>query len=168
MLAPEPSSSAEWSLPVWTLASLLLTSVIYTRGWRILHRLLPLHFPAWRLLSFRTGLAAIWLAVASPVAALDDVALTAHMIQHLLFLVIAPPLLLLGSPAMPLLRGLPRRVLRKCLGPLLRQRWLQRLGEVFTAPAFCWVVMVAALLGWHVPAAFEAALRSERLHQIEH
>lgn len=166
--APEQSVWGEWSLPPWTAAGLLLTAVIYVRGWLTLQRLLPANFPTWRLFCFLAGLLTIFLAVASPIAAFDDVLLTMHMIQHLFFLVIAPPLLLLGAPAQPLLRGLPRVLLHKIIGPVMRQSWLRRLGHGATHPVFCWLAMCIAMLGWHVPGPFEAALRSKRWHEVEH
>ena len=44
------------------------------------------------------------------------------MVQHLLLMMVAPPLLLLGAPIVPLLRGLPRWAARDALGPFLALR----------------------------------------------
>jgi hypothetical protein len=90
------------------------------------------------------------------------------MVQHLLLMVVAPPLILLGSPTIPLLRGLPRWAARDALGPFLNWPFLERLGRTLTHPAFCWVAMAVAMLGWHVPAAYELALRSPGWHEVEH
>src|ERR1700758_2970868 len=68
---------------------------------------------AWRACSFFVGLLATWVAVVSPVASLDSHMLTAHMIQHLLLMTIAPPLIWLGEPvitAWPMRWGLPNRL----------------------------------------------------------
>jgi cytochrome c oxidase assembly factor CtaG len=114
------------------------------------------------------GLAWLWLAIASPLDAFGSLVLTAHMVQHLLLMMVAPPLILLGSPAIPLLRGLPRWAARDALGPFLTWPLLERLGRALTHPAFCWVAMTVAMLGWHVPAAYELALRSPGWHEVEH
>lgn len=157
-----------WSFPPIASAALLLTALIYLSGWRVLRRLLPRHYPVWRMAAFVSGLASIWIAIASPLDAFDDVLLTAHMMQHLLFMVIAPPLLLLGAPAIPLLRGIPRWMLHRAIAPVLRLAAVQSLGRAITDPIFCWLAMAVAMLAWHVPAAYEWALRSSAWHEAEH
>jgi cytochrome c oxidase assembly factor CtaG len=82
-----------------------------------------------------------------------DVLLSAHMVQHLLLMSVVPPLLLLGWPVVPLLRGLPPWILRPVLGPLLRLAVLRRLGRWVTSPLVGWMAMNLTFLGWHVPAA---------------
>lgn len=157
-----------WSFPPIASIALLLTALIYFSGWRLLRRLLPRHYPNWRLAAFMAGLASIWIAIASPLDAFDDVLLTAHMMQHLLFMVIAPPLLLLAAPAIPLLRGVPRPILRRAIAPWLRMPMVQRIGRALTHPIFCWLAMAVAMLAWHVPAAYEWALKSAAWHEVEH
>jgi len=159
---------SSWSIPPWATFGLLLAAAIYLRGWRGLRALRSTLFPSWRLGCFLTGLALLWSAIASPLDAFGSLVLTAHMVQHLLLMVVAPPLILLGSPAIPLLRGLPRWAARDALGPFLNWPLLERLGQALTHPAFCWVAMAVAMLGWHVPAAYELALRSPGWHQVEH
>ncbi len=94
--------------------------------------------------------------------------LAAHMTQHLIFMSVAPPLLLLGAPAVPLLRSLPRWLVRDGLGPLFRMPWLHRLFRLLTRPVFAWLAMNIAYLGWHIPQAYELALRSDAWHAVEH
>jgi len=60
---------------------------------------------------------AIVIALESPVDAFGSLLLQAHMIQHLLLIAVAAPLLLLGQPVLPLLRGLPQWVFKDALGP---------------------------------------------------
>jgi ferredoxin len=90
------------------------------------------------------------------------------MVQHLLMMVVAPPLILLGSPQNALLRGLPRWAARDALGPFLSWRLLKRFGRLVTHPAFCWLAAAVALLGWHIPAAYDLALVSAGWHDLEH
>lgn len=128
----------------------------------------PAELPRWRAICFCCGILSLWLAIASPIAALDDVLLTVHMIQHLILMSIAPPLILLGAPAVPLLRGVPRVVTRGFLGPLLRSRVLRQIAHVLLYPIVGWLALNLAYLGWHIPAAYELALRSEAWHEVEH
>jgi putative membrane protein len=157
-----------WSLPVPVTCVLVLAAIAYSRGWVHLRNVLPDLFPVWRLIAFLSGLVSLWIAVASPLAAFDDELLLVHMVQHILLMAVAPPLILLGSPSHPLLHGLPQRVVRSTLGPILRLPPLQWLGRGLTQPPFCWLVATSTLIAWHFPAAFEFALRSETWHEVEH
>jgi putative membrane protein len=84
--------------------------------------------------------------------------LTAHMIQHLLLMTIAPPLIWLGEPLTA--AGLIRSPFPEGLGSLL--------GRILGHPAFCWLAAAAALVAWHVPAIFQLGMQSPTWHLIEH
>ncbi len=157
-----------WSVPFWATVGVLLAAILYVRGWRGLAYLRSTLLPDWRLACFLAGLTSLWLAIASPLDAFGNFLLTAHMIQHLLIMVVAPPLILLGSPQNLLLRGLPRWASRDAFGPFLSWRLLQRFGRLVTHPAFCWFAAAVALLGWHIPAAYDLALASPGWHDLEH
>jgi cytochrome c oxidase assembly factor CtaG len=143
---------------------LAVTGAIYTRGWRALHRRSPRRFPRWRLAAFLTGLGSVALAIASPLDAAAERTLAAHMVQHLVLLVVAPPLLLAGAPLVPVVRGLPRPVVHAVVRPLLRSP----LPRLLTDPRVGWLAAALALWVWHVPSAFELALRSTAWHAVEH
>jgi putative membrane protein len=160
--------SVSWSFPFWATSGLIASGLLYLRGWSRIRRTRPQLFPSWRAGCFLGGLFSLYVAVGSPIDALDDVLLTAHMTQHLIFMSVAPPLLLLGAPAVPLLRSLPRWLVRKILGPLFRTQWLHQLFRLLTSPVFAWLAMNIAYLGWHLPAAYELALRSDNWHEVEH
>ncbi|MGC2399353.1 MAG: cytochrome c oxidase assembly protein [Acidobacteriaceae bacterium] len=162
------AACASWTFPFWATAGLLVTALVYLRGWRRIRQTRPLIFPAWRAGCFFAGLFAIWFAIASPLDTLDSLLLSAHMAQHLILMSVAPPLLLLGYPAVPLLRGLPQSVLRDGLGPFLQTPVLHRLIRFVTHPAFAWLAMNVAYIGWHVTPAYELALRAPGWHQVEH
>jgi putative membrane protein len=157
-----------WSPPVAVNVSLCLGALVYTRGWIRLHAALPKQISAWRLTAFLAGIAGVWLAIGSPLEAFDDVSLTVHMAQHLLLMSVSPPLILLGRPLLPLLRGLPTSAARRTIGMLLRSKSVNRIGRIITHPIFCWVAAAFALTAWHVPSVFEAALRWPWLHDLEH
>src|ERR1700758_4986601 len=150
-----------WSAPFGVNLALAFTIIIYARGWLRLHATFPKLFSAWRLAAFLAGIISIWIAIGSPLAAFDDVSLTVHMVQHLLLMAIAPLFVLLGAPAMPFLQGLPHLIARRVIGPILRWAPLRRFGHLITNPAICWLAATLALMAWHVPRVFEAALHND-------
>lgn len=158
----------EWSPPVFLTTMVLLSAVVYTRGWFAIRKSRPAQFSIWRLTAFLLGLATIWLAIGSPLDGFADALLSAHMVEHLLLMSFVPPLLLLGFPTVPLLRGLPRVLTVRLLGPLLRIKELRTLGHLLTTPIVAWLVMNLLFLGWHVPSAYDFALEHERWHDFEH
>jgi cytochrome c oxidase assembly factor CtaG len=157
-----------WTFPPYLTFFSLLAVVLYLRGWRRGHTLRPAELPPWRAACFCSGILSFWLAIASPIGAFDDVFLTAHMVQHLILMSVAPPLILLGAPSVPLLRGLPRAVIRGFVGPLLRLRVLRHIGNTLFHPVTGWLALNIAYLGWHIPTAYELALRSDSWHEVEH
>ena len=122
---------------------------VYLRGWI---RRRPIS--GWRACSFFLGLLATWVAVVSRVASLDSHMLTAHMIQHLLLMTIAPPLIWLGEPLM---------TARPARWPFPK-----RLGRMLGHPSFCWLAAAIALIVWHIPAVFRLGMQSPTWHLIEH
>ena len=101
---------------------------------------------------FLCGLFVIWLALETPIDTISDSYLdSVHMLQHVLLAFVAPPLLLLGlSPQMA------SSVAR--VGGL---RWI-------TEPVQAQVIAAAVMIAWHVPALYDATLRNEELHILEH
>ena len=136
-------------MPAVSLTLLIVfAGAVYLRGWRRCRSI-----PVWRTCSFFIGLFATWIAVVSPVASLDSHMLTAHMIQHLLLMTVAPPLIWLGEPLLtvrPTRWQFPKR--------------LSLLGH----PVFCWLAAAGALVAWHVPAIFQLGMQSPIWHFIEH
>jgi cytochrome c oxidase assembly factor CtaG len=157
-----------WSPPLMVNASFCIVTILYVGGWIRLHAAFPSLISAWRLTAFLAGLAGIWIAIRSPLAAFDNVSLTVHMVQHVLLMSVCPPLVLLGWPALPLLRGLPQPIARRAIGPVLHLEAVKRVGRVATNPVVSWLAAAFALIAWHVPGVFQAALRSDWLHELEH
>jgi len=167
-MPPGAETVWHWEFDPWVLALILLPGVLYVCGWRQVHRQRPHRFGAARLAAFLAGLAALFIAIASPLHAYADLLLTAHMLQHLLLMLIVPPLLLAGAPSLPLLRGLPRRVVKHGLGPFLAWPALWRWGRRLTHPLTAWLAFVLTSTAWHVPALYELALHSSGWHAVEH
>ncbi|MGA8743203.1 MAG: cytochrome c oxidase assembly protein [Terracidiphilus sp.] len=157
-----------WSLPMMPLITLSISLVLYLHGWMAARATRGRELPVWRAACFVAGVLSLWVALASPIDALDDYLLAAHMIQHFILMSIAPPLIVLGAPVVPLLRGMPRFLMRRGLRPVFRARWLRAVMGTVTHPVFAWIAMNVAYLGWHVPAAFELTFRSEAIHNFEH
>ena len=148
--------------------ALILLSLVYLRGWYRLRSSFPNVLSVWRLAAFLGGVFSLWAAVGSPFAALDHQFLTFHMVQHLLLMTVAAPLILLGAPAITLLHSLPRSFVTGVLGPLLRYAPVQALGRMLTHPVLCWLASTVVVIGWHIPALFEIGMQSELSHEIEH
>jgi putative membrane protein len=157
-----------WTFPVSLTLALLFTACLYTSGWLHLRRALPHMISVARLAAFMSGLFALWIAIGSPVNALDDELLTFHMVQHLLLMAVAPPLILLGAPLMPFLHGLPKPFVRVALGPLFRHPAAKWAGGVATHPVFCLLASSSAVIAWHYPPLFELGLKSVWWHEAEH
>jgi len=157
-----------WSPPLGLTCGLVIVALVYFRGWLHLRAVFPKLIPISRLAAFVGGLLSIWVAVASPVGMLDHALLSAHMVQHLLLMTVAAPLLLLGAPVVPFLNGIPQKIVRGILSSILRWPWIQWLGRVLSHPTTCLLAPSVALIGWHLPAAFELGLHSEWWHSVEH
>lgn len=158
---------AAWSWPLWPAVGIAIAGTLYVRGWRALQRTRARELPRWRAVCFFSGLLGLWVALASPIDALDDFLLSAHMLQHFILMSVAPPLLVLGAPLVPMLRGLPRWMIRG-LRPLFESRTVHKIAHALAHPVVAWLLMNVAYLGWHVPQAFELTLRSDAWHNTEH
>src|SRR5882724_1013911 len=123
-----------WAGPAAAPAGMAVAAVVYVRGWRRYRRRLAERFGAPQLAAFLSGLACLCAAIASPMDEAADTKLSAHMMQHILLLTVAPALLLLGDPLLPLLRGLPDSLRRSLVAPLLRGRRLRRAVHVLVHP----------------------------------
>jgi len=148
-----------------TATVLAITAVVYLRGWSRLWSASLLGIRAWHAGSFLFGLFAVWLALASRIAAYDHHSLTVHMIQHLLLMSIAAPLILLGQPLIVLANGVSSRFVDgEVRRP--RRRRMQELGAALVAPVWCWIAATAALVVWHVPAVMTLTLQSDVWHAV--
>lgn len=157
-----------WPFAPWVLFALILSAMIYLRGWRILHQRDPQRWQGSKAVAFLGGLAALFLALASPIEPFASLFLQIHMVQHLLLMMMAPPLLWLGAPLFPLLRGLPQPVRIYWIAPLLRWRWLRRILNGLTQLIPAWLLFVGTTWLWHLPAVYELALRSNGWHYVQH
>jgi putative membrane protein len=120
---------------------------------------------------FYAGLAVLAIALASPIEILSGQLFWVHMVQHVLLLVVAPPLIVLACPWIRLWRSLPlgpRRSIARGLSQGERTAWLRGTGRFLGSPQVGFVAFSGVLLAWHVPVLFDATLRSGTLHALEH
>jgi len=158
----------DWDIPPFVTCALVAAGLVYVRGWLAVRRTRPMDLPDWRLCSFLAGLCAIFVAVSSPLDTYSETLLFIHMAQHFVLMSVAPPLIVLGCPFVPMLRGLPRWVVRSIAGPLFRSPVIQRVQKLFSRLPFAWLSMNVTYVGWHIPKAYEFALASENWHNFEH
>ena len=158
----------EWLGRGITVAGVTAAGWVYTAGWRGYRRRLPARFSGSHLAAFLSGLATLCIAIVSSLDDAADVRLSAHMVQHILLLTIAPGLLLLGQPLLPLLRGLPDRLRRSVVAPLLRYRPLRATAHALVHPPVALLVGSGIFWVWHFPAPYQLALRVPAIHLVEH
>jgi putative membrane protein len=123
-----------------------------------------------RHIYFYAGIAVVLMALASPLDAYSEQLFWAHMTQHVLLLLVAPPLIVLARPWVRMWRVLPLPA-RQRLGRSLARGHLsgpRRLGGFLGAPLPTFVLFCGVVLVWHVPVLFDATLTSESLHALEH
>jgi cytochrome c oxidase assembly factor CtaG/polyferredoxin len=157
-----------WPFNPLLILSLALTAAVYFRGWRPLRCRIPERWSSGRLVAFLAGLSAIFLALGSPIELFSSMSLSIHMVQHLLLLMVAPPLIWLGAPSLALLGGLPRPVRLNWIGPVLRARRVQMLARYLSHPLAALPLFVAAVWVWHAPLPYDWALQSDACHYLEH
>jgi putative membrane protein len=112
-------------------------------------------------------MAALAIALISPVDALGEALFSGHMLQHELLMVAAAPLLVLAHPAPALLWGLPFQA-RRVMGKAAKTPFVSRTFHYLTQPIHAWWLHAIALWVWHAPVLFMATLRSDWIHTAQH
>jgi cytochrome c oxidase assembly factor CtaG len=120
------------------------------------------------MIVFLSGIVAVFVAVASPLDTFSETLLVMHMAQHFVLMSVAPPLIVMGSPFVPLVRGMPVWIVRQIIGPLLRSSALHWVRQCLSGLGVAWLTMNLAYVCWHIPRAYEFALSSEGWHNLEH
>ncbi len=169
-----------WDWKIEVIIVLALAGTFYSRGWWLLRKRArgkrergwyALRSP-WRMVAYWSGLFIVALALLSPIDALGQQLFFMHMVQHLLLIMAAPPLLLVANPMPFVLWGLPtgwRKAVGRFLGYALHRESAFRRGlRNATQPGIVWMVWVISLIGWHDPTLYNTALRYEWVHNLEH
>jgi cytochrome c oxidase assembly factor CtaG len=163
---PVSELGSAWSLEPAVLLSAGILLGLFLQAWiRLRRRGRADHASGWRLVAFLAGLTLGVLALVSPLDAIaEEYLLSAHMLQHVVIGDAAPALILLSLSGPLLFFILPAAV----LGPLARLRPLRALLSTLGRPAVALGAWCAILAAWHVPALYEAALRNQAVHDLEH
>ncbi len=162
-----------WNWDLLLIAGLLLGLAFYVRGVRRLWRSASAGrgVSVWQVVAFAAGWLALVVALVSPLEALSEALLAAHMVQHLLLMLVAAPLLVVGAPPVVLAWAIgdagPLRA--AAVGRWWRRRaTLRRLWRAIFRRPLAWLAFNAVLWLWHVPALYEAAILDEGVHIFEH
>lgn len=150
-----------WNLDPFVIVPLFTVSLLYARGWR----------PADgrpRALAFAAGIGALTLALVSPVEAVAGVLLSAHMVQHVLMISIAAPLLTWSAPTAAIARGLPTGGRRGLGGARRAMRLRPAVIHRLRHPLTRWLLFVSTFWLWHASLLYEAAVEHEWVHAAEH
>jgi putative membrane protein len=154
------SPDLSWTLSPGVLLGAALVAGVYVRRWRQVRTgtssRRSAEAPVWRLCSFLASVLISLAALVSPVDALADQLFFAHMIQHMLLLDVVPILAILGFTKV-ILRPVTRSVAA-----------LERRAGALAHPASAVVLYVAVIWAWHVPAAYDLAVRHAAIHVLEH
>jgi cytochrome c oxidase assembly factor CtaG len=150
-----------WSLDPG-LVYVLVSAALYLLGARGRRRPAPA-----RIASYFAGLATIVIALDSPIDYYADSLFWVHMAQHILLLTVAPPLILLGKPWPTMWRALPRGPRTALAHTIGRAGWTAPL-RALARPVPAWILFNAAVIGWHIPPAYDATLTSGTVHVCEH
>ncbi len=158
-----------WTWEIAVLLSLVLATGLYFCG---IHRLWQRAgaghgVRTWQAAAYAGGLATVFVALISPLDALSADLFAAHMVQHLLLILVAAPLLVVGAPLLPFLWALPESWRRRT-GRLSRARGIRSTWRVLGNPPVAWMLAAGVLWLWHLPVLYQAALRDGTIHAIEH
>jgi putative membrane protein len=148
---------------IWIAGPPFLIGLMYLYQWISASRRASSAVKGWRACSFLVGLLLIWIALDTRLALLGHQSLTAHMIQHLLLMTIAPPLIFLGAPW----RLLPKSSVPGLLEVIARGRGLAFVNPALLHPVVGWIGACATLIVWHIPVVFIFTSHSETWHKIE-
>lgn len=150
-----------WSLDP-SLVYVALAAGLYVLGSRGRGRPRPLE-----ALAFCASLLTIVIALCSPIDYYADQLFWVHMLQHILLLTVAPPLMLLGRPWPRMWRALPLEPRTHVARTIALSRWVAPV-RALARPLPAWILFNATVVGWHIPGAYDAALTSGVIHAVEH
>jgi putative membrane protein len=152
----------------WDVISVLIIfGALYLRGW-ILLRKMGGEARVSQLVFYVLALIAISCALLSPIDDLASYLLIAHMVQHELLMMLAPPLILLANPVPILLWGLGENSRLQAANLLSRHSAVRRVRDFLGWMPAAWSFYVVNLWAWHHPFFYDAALRVPWIHDIEH
>ena len=157
-----------WGWRADILLVLGMFGLLYSLGWWRLRRKGVQSATIWRLTSHWGGQLFLFAALISPIDSLQAVLFSAHMTQHILLTMFAPPLLWLANPYPFLLWGLPRKVRLSVRHLMSGKANFRRVMRQATQPFVAWLLYACLMWGWHDPILYSVAIEIEWLHDMEH
>lgn len=156
-----------WNLtPDITLGTLLVAG-LYSGGlWRLRHKMDRMR--SWRHVSFFAGLAAVFLALQSPIDPIAERVFLVHQVQHLLLRMIGPMLLFLAAPQGVLIAGMPKTARRRLLIPVITNRLVGGLFAFLSYPAIATALFIGVLYFWQIPRYHNLAILNDNVHYLMH
>lgn len=119
-----------------------------------------------RAVSFGAGVLVVIVALEPPIDTIGAALFSVHMVQHLLLILIAAPLIVIGRPGLVMFSALPRRSRLSLSYAWKRQRTL--LPGLFVSPIAVWLWFTGLFMFWHLPGPYTLALQSSLVHVLEH
>ena len=159
-------TSWDWRLDVITV--LLTFGTLYTIGWQRLRRKQAKLATNWRIAAYYAGLLSLVIALMSGIDTFQTQLFFIHMTQHIVLVMIAPPLLLIANPMPFLLWAIPRQERQLIAGFLTQKSRFRRMFVKLTAPGLVWLFYAINLWLWHDPNPYNEAIVNDTLHDIEH
>jgi putative membrane protein len=159
-----------WNSEPSVVIPLVLTVLIYLWGlrnvWKRAGRGRGIAARQW--ISFAGAILVLVLALISPLDALSEALFSAHMVQHMILMLVAAPLLVMSDFQLALLWALPRRRAQAVGSGFNQSQTLSGAWRVLNNPIFIWIIFALVMWLWHAPMLYEAALRNEIVHTLEH
>lgn len=163
------ADALRWDFDWWVVLLLALSLLLYALGLRALwRRARSSRAPLLRqALWFGLGWLSLVVALVSPLDSAGSFSFAAHMVQHEILMIVAAPLLVLGRPLGVWVWAFAP-AWRRRLGNGTRNGAVRAAWGALTRPLNAWLLHFAVLWMWHVPAAFQAALKSDAIHTLQH
>lgn len=158
-----------WTLDPWLLVLIGFAVALYAVGLRRLWGRAGASrgVKRWQPLCYGAGILFLLIALVSPLDRLAAELSSAHMVQHLLLVAAAAPLLVLAAPLPVYIWALPRSW-RRSIGRGAQRPWVAVPWRLLTRPDAAWLLHALALWAWHMPPLYQAALSEPLLHELEH
>ena len=151
-----------WSFEPVVTATLIITIALYTVGLLRSRGIRP-----WQAVSFYSGCISLVIALLSPLDTLGGILFSAHMAQHEVLMVIAAPLLVFGRPLIAFVWSLPESW-RKPVARIAQKQPVESAWHIMTSPLVATTAHALALWIWHAPSLYQATLRSDSIHALQH
>lgn len=155
-----------WPLSLDILLPVLVAGVLYTIGLK--RRGDRGGATAWRHASFFAGLAALLIALQSPLDAFAEHSFAMHQLQHLFLRSVGPMLLLLPAPQALLIAGMPEALRERVLRPLLTSRLIGMVFGFLAHPLVATLLLLGVPLFWHLPQYHNLSVLDLPVHYVMH